>query len=333
MPLPSPKPSGSRVSMRITGVDFLLTFKCPSKCKHCSYRGGPERTGSLKLSDIKRYLREVTATQPLHSVGAHGGEPFLYFELLVQTMRNAKKLGVARTWVITNGFWAKNKTLAEERLTVLKEAGLKSITFSVDGFHREYVPFEDVKNGIEPALSVGFEKVWVDSYFLGSEDSNSFYNNLTKKTLRRLRNLGDIEINKREVDFEGRAAELLTKHVEPEQQTPTGRCLLPFWIGGTLRNPEVVEIDHEGNVTLCPGICIGNTKNRSLTRILQTYDSSTHPVLSIIAEEGPIGLLKVAKAKGFKEKKKFIDECHLCYEMRRLLRPYYPDHLSSSTCY
>ena len=319
--------------MRITGVDFLLTFKCTSKCKHCSYKAGPERTGSMKLSDAERYLEELTATQPLHSIGAHGGEPFLYFELLVQIMENARKLGVARTWVITNGFWAKTKTTAEERLTILKEAGLKSITFSVDGFHQEYISFENVKNGIEAAISVGFEKVWVDSYFLGSEDSDNFYNNLTKKALRSLEVMGNIEINKRQVDFEGRAAELLAKHVEPKQQTPAGRCPLPFWIGGTLKNPEVVEIDHEGNVTLCPGICIGNTKHRSLARILQNYNNRTHPILSIIAEEGPIGLLKVAKAKGFKQKQKFIDECHLCYEIRRFLRPYYPDYLSPSSCY
>ena len=318
--------------MQIKGVDFLLTFKCPSKCRHCSYKAGPERTGHMELIDAERYLKELTDTQPLQSIGAHGGEPFLCYELLKQIMENAKKLGVTQTWVITNGFWAKTNATAEEKLFQLQEAGLKSITFSVDGFHQEYIPFENVRKGIEAAVHVGFEKVWIDSYFLGQPDSNNFYNDLTRKALEDLETLGNVEINKRQADFEGRAAEL-TKYVEPKAEAPRGECPLPFWIGGDLKSPEVVEIDHEGNATLCPGICIGNTKRRSLTEILQDYDYRAHPILSIIVEDGPIGLLRTAKAKGFRRKQKFVDECHLCYEMRKFLRPYYPNDLAPSSCY
>jgi hypothetical protein len=287
----------------------------------------------MKLSDAERYLKELTGTQPLSSVGVHGGEPFLCFDLLLHIMEKAMKREIAHTWVITNGFWAETKTIARQKLRALKEAGLTTITFSVDGFHQEYIPFEDVKNGIEAAVDVGFEKVWVDSYFLGSEDSDSFHNRLTKKALEALEAISEIEINKRRVDFEGRAAELLAKQLAAKQQTPAGRCPLPFWIGGTLKNPDVVEIDYEGNVTLCPGICIGNTTRKSLPRILQEYDCSTHPILSIIAEGGPEGLLDVAKAKGLRPKGQFVDECHLCYEMRRLIRPYFPDYLAPPSGY
>ncbi|NIQ07156.1 MAG: hypothetical protein GWO20_15940, partial [Candidatus Korarchaeota archaeon] len=229
--------------------------------------------------------------------------------------------------------WAESKAIADKKLFQLKEVGLKSITFSVDGFHQEYIPFKNVKRGIEAASRIGFENVWVDSYFLGPENSSNFYNNLTKKSLESLGTLSNVKTNKRQADFEGRAAELLIEYVKPEAEIPKGKCPLPFWIGGDLRKPEVVEIDHEGNVTLCPGICIGNTRQKSLNAILQDYDCQTHPILSIIAEEGPIGLLSEARAKGFKRKQKFIDECHLCYEMRRFLRFYYPNHLAPSGCY
>lgn len=320
-------------TMQVKGVDFLLTFKCPSKCKHCSYKAGPERTGHMKLVDAERYLKELRGNQPLQSIGVHGGEPFLYFGLLKQILENAKKLRVNQTWVITNGFWAETKAIAERKLFELKEAGLESITFSVDGFHQEYIPFENVKKGIDAAVNIGFEKIWVDSYLLGPENSSNFYNNLTKKSLESLGTLSNVKINKRQVDFEGRAAELLIEYVEPKAEIPKGKCPLPFWIGGDLRSPEVVEIDHEGNVTLCPGICIGNTRRKSLNTILQDYDYRVHPILSIIAEEGPKGLLSAARAKGFKRKQKFVDECHLCYETRKFLRPYYPNHLAPSSCY
>ena len=318
--------------MKVKGGDFLLTFKCPSKCRHCSYKAGPERTGHMKTADAERYLKELTDTQPLKSIAVHGGEPFLYFKLLKHVMKTAKELKLSQTWVITNGYWAKTKTKAEKKLTELKNAGLTCITFSVDAFHQEYIPLETVKNGIEAAATVGFERVCVDSYFLASPNSDNPYDILTRKTLEKLGKIDNVEINKWQARIGGRAAEL-AKHLPPKPETPTGRCQLPFWIGGNLKNPEAIEIDCEGNVTLCPGISIGNAKHQSLAQILQNYNYRDHPILSIITEEGPIGLLKIAKAKGFKENQKFVNECHLCHETRKFLRPHYPTHLAPASCY
>ena len=318
--------------MRVKNVDFLLTFKCPAKCKHCSYKAGPEREGQMKLADAENYLEELTDTHPLQSICAHGGEPFLHLELLKGIMKMAKELGIPRTWVITNGYWAKTKTIAKKKLAELRNGGLSCITFSVDAFHQEYVSLETVKNGIEAAKSVGFEKVCVDSYFLMCPGSGNSYDVATRASLESLRELDNVNINTYQVRFKGRAAEL-ANHVKGKTQVPKGKCQLPFWIGGDLKSPEAIEIDCEGNVTLCPGICIGNTRKQSLIRILQNYDYHSHPILSIIAEEGPIGLLKTAIAKGLRKDMKFVDECHLCYEMRKLLRPYYPRCLAPAECY
>ncbi|MBA7595944.1 hypothetical protein ES703_02911 [subsurface metagenome] len=68
--------------MHVNGADFLLTFKCPSQCKHCSYKAGPERNGIMDLKDAERWLSELKETQPIKSLTAHGGEPFIYFEIL-----------------------------------------------------------------------------------------------------------------------------------------------------------------------------------------------------------------------------------------------------------
>jgi len=319
--------------MKVKSADLLVTFKCPSKCKHCSYKAGPERNGHMRLEDVEMYLQDLAETQPLQSVGAHGGEPFLCFELLKGIMEKARALGIHRTWVITNGYWAKDKSVAKGKLTELKEAGLTRITFSVDGFHQEFIPLKNTINGIYAATSLGFDRICVDAYFLDEPNISNFYDNLTRKGLENLEKLGDVEIHRRRIGFEGRAAAELAKYVNPKTEIPQGRCQLPFWIGGNLENPEGIEIDFEGNVTFCPGICIGNTKTKLLTRILENYDVAEHPILSVIAEEGPVGLLKMAIAKGYIRRKEFIDECNLCYEMRRFLRPYYPHHLSPEACY
>ena len=108
---------------------------------------------------------------------------------------------------------------------------------------------------------------------------------------------------------------------------------MPFWIEGDLQNPETIEIDCEGNVTLCPGISIGNTNIQSLTKIIRDYKADKHPILCIISNEGPIGLLKLAEKHGFERDRKFVNECHLCYELRRYLQPFYPYSLAPESCY
>ncbi|MCW4043026.1 MAG: radical SAM protein [Candidatus Bathyarchaeota archaeon] len=319
--------------MQLKSLDFLLTFKCPSKCKHCSYRAGPDRTGFIDLEQAEKWLTELIEIQPLQSITVHGGEPFLYFKVLKGIFKKAKEFGIQERWVITNAYWAETEEVAEKKLSELKEAGLKCITFSVDAFHQEYIPIETVKTGIKVATKIGFEKVAVDSYILGMEDLNNEYNIMTRYATSHLKDFTNVRFAKFPVDLEGRASDYLVDFVEPSSKIPDGKCQFPFWLGGDLKNPEGIEIDFQGNVTLCPGICIGNAKSQSLIDILENYSYDEHPIIQIIAEDGPIGLLRLAKEKGYREDKKFINECHLCYEMRRFLQPYYPEFLAPSSCY
>ena len=285
----------------------------------------------MKLEDVERYLTEVTNAYPLHSITVHGGEPFLYFERLKHVVKTAKYLDISRRGVITNSYWAKTKGIAEKKLQELKKAGLTHITFSVDAFHQEFIPLENVVNAITSATNINFD-IWIDSYFITDINADNFYNNKNREILKKLEEMDILNIKKYVVSFEGRGADL-AKYGEVKDGIPSGKCPLPFWIGGDLTAPTTVEIDWEGNVTLCPGICIGNTRTHPLVEILQNYNCSTHPILSKIFDEGPKGLLKIAVAKGFKQDIIFVNECHLCYELRKFLRPFYPQFLAPSSCY
>jgi len=319
--------------MQLKWIDFLLTFKCPSKCKHCSYRAGPDRTGFITLEEAEKWLTDLSKTQVLQAITVHGGEPFLYFRILKGILKKAKELNIKERWVITNAYWAENEEIAEKKLIELKEAGLKCITFSVDAFHQEYIPIDKVKTGIEAATKIGFDKVAVDSYILGGEDSNNEYNIMTRYAISHVKDIKNIRLAKFPLDLEGRAPDYLVDFLEPSIKIPDGKCQFPFWLEGDLKNPEGVEIDHEGNVTFCPGICIGNAKDESLSDIIENYNYRNHPIIKVIAEEGPIGLIELAKERGYKEDQKFINECHLCYDMRRFLHPYFPEKLAPASCY
>jgi len=271
--------------------------------------------------------------QPLTSLTIHGGEPFLNFELLTAILNKATVLDIKQRWVITNGFWATNKLIAEEKMRRLKDAGLLCITFSVDAFHQEYTPLENVKIGLDAAVRIGFDTIVVDSYFVGSENTENEFNASTYRLINSLQVYDTVHFSQYPVAFAGRAADNLVECVSSSTELPSGKCQFPFWLGGDLKNPEGIEIDFEGNVTLCPCLCIGNAVNHPLTELIDDYDFSEHPLIRVLAEQGPSGLLPLAKAKGYKDNRRFINECHLCYEMRKFLRNYHPDELAPANCY
>jgi MoaA/NifB/PqqE/SkfB family radical SAM enzyme len=280
-----------------------------------------------------QWLTEIAATQPLNSVTLHGGEPFLYFDVMRAILSKARALNVEHRWVITNGFWAQSSDVAMKKLRTLKKTGLTAITFSVDAFHQEYVSLDRVRTGIEIAAYFGLDKVAVDSYFLFTENNENSYNIQTRKSLESLNMVSNVEFNKFAASFEGRAAQFLVKQDFIEGKMPDGKCGPPSWLGNSLKDPRTIEIDYEGNITLCPGICIGNAKKQPLTEIIRQYDYERHPIIRIIVEKGPIGLFELAESKGYKGTQRFVNECHLCYEMRKYLHTQYPRYLAPQGCY
>ncbi len=318
--------------MHIKNVDFLLTFKCPAECQHCSYKAGPKRTGYIKQKEATEYLKVLTNNQTLQSVWVHGGEPFLYFDCLKHIIKEADQLGVPRNGVITNSYWAKDEKVATKKLESLKKVGLTAITFSADFFHQEFVPIKYVRNALISAIDVGFVTIYVDSYFVDDITTENYLNQITKNNLKLLEDIEGVEFHKYPMSVEGRGIDLM-EYLKLKTVLPSGRCPTPFWIDGDLREPETIEIDSEGNVTLCPGICIGNTNIQSLTKIKNYYDIENHPVLSIVWSKGPIGLLKIAEEHGYQLNQQFFNECHLCYELRRFLQPIYPYSLTPKECY
>ena len=319
--------------MQVRGASFLITFRCPSKCEHCVYNAGPEQEGHIKVNDAEKWLSELVETQRFEWLTLHGGEPLLYLDEMKAILRMAKELEVPRRGAITNGYWAKTPLIAIKTLKELTDAGLNRITFSVDGFHQRYVDIRNVKLGIEAAISIGIDRVWVDSYYLESIDSENMYDKLTKSALKEVQGMNGVEYSLHPVDYEGRGANSLLSYAKMSSKIPGGKCVLPYWLEGDLQNPKVIEVDFEGNITLCPGICIGNAKTNSLSAILSNFAFTNHPIIHILVEEGPIGLHRLATQHGFEPGSKFVNECHLCFEMRRLLHEHYPNHLAPTRYY
>ena len=312
-----------------------MTFNCTAECKHCSYRASPKRKGVIEVNEAKNYLEQIISISDLKGITVHGGEPFLYHEELKEIIKKAKNLKIPARGVITNSYWAISEKKTRELLEEMKKVGLNQITLSGDSFHQEFIPVANVKRSIKIAAEIGIQEIWVDSYYLGGKEEINSYNTRTEEILaelHKIKDLTNVEFNGYPLSLHGRAT-TLTNNVEKRKTEDLTECNLPYWIGSSLADPETIEIDYEGNVTLCPGISIGNAKKEPIINILESYDVYAHPILSRLHEGGLLNLLELAEEKGFAKEKYYVDNCHFCYEMRKFLRPFYQDYLSPMRCY
>ncbi len=309
-----------------TGLDLILTYQCPSRCRHCMYHARPGNAPSISSEAVESCLE----FPDFQSISIHGGEPLLFPEEVFSMLELARNNGIDDNWLITNGFWGEGRERAKETLTVLRESGLANICFSVDAFHQEWIPFAAVLTCLEEALSFDFTTVSVDAYFLEGRDADNPWDRKTSELLTCILHPG-VEVNERGLTFYGRGSGL-TEGLDKER-LPGGRCSPPFWLGPSLESPHTVELDPYGNVTLCPGIRIGDAYEEPLPTTLADYDYRDHPILKVIVEDGPIGLVDLAENLSIKYPEQYVDECHMCYELRRLLRPHYKEGLGPSRCY
>ena len=78
-----------------------------------------------------------------------------------------------------------------------------------------------------------------------------------------------------------------------------------------------MHIDPLGFVHLCQGLVLGNAWQRALVDIMSQYDPRQHPICGPLLKAGPAGL---ARAFRVRHVATYVDECHLCYDVRRRLR-------------
>lgn len=85
----------------------------------------------------------------------------------------------------------------------------------------------------------------------------------------------------------------------PTQTVLPAKCTLLDYLGTDIRAPRMVEIHPGGWVNLCAGLALGNAHQRPLDEILAEYDPDAHPLIGVLAREGPSGLLKLAQRHGY----------------------------------
>jgi hypothetical protein len=297
--------------MRLTGIHFLLSYRCTDECDHCFVWGSPVARGTFTLAQIRDVLRQGTELGTVETVYFEGGEPFLFYPIMIQGLREAAERGFKRG-IVTNSYWATSVEDAVQWLRPIAEIGVDDLSLSSDLFHGEAMMTQAARFGIEAARQLG-----IPQYLSVIEIPEGCHTYTPAEK-------GE-PITGGQVRFRGRAVAKLTEGVPRQPWTEFIECP-----DEDFRDPRRVHVDAYGHVHLCQGLLLGNLWKQPLKGIVASYDPATHPIIGPLVEGGPAALVE---RYGLPHEDTYIDACHICYLARDQLRTRFPTYLAPATVY
>lgn len=291
----------------LTSLHLLLTYRCTFACDHCFVFAGPRAEGAFTIAQLRDLLAQAARVDGVTGIYFEGGEPGLYYSLLRAGIRAARESGFS-AGIVTNAYWALSEEDASDWLRPLMDAGLTSLDISDDDLHYPEANAVPVRHARTAAEWLGLacsplprKRPFIET----GEDGQP-------------RVSGGVK-------FRGRAAERMTANLPRQPAETFTRC--PF---ETLDDPGRVHIDPFGWVHLCQGLTLGNYLRTPLPELLAGYRAAEHPICGPLITGGPAAL---AAAFGISGEDGFVDACHLCYTVRKALRPRFPEWLAPAQVY
>jgi MoaA/NifB/PqqE/SkfB family radical SAM enzyme len=292
--------------MKLEGLHILLTYQCTCECDHCFVWGSPWQTGTLTFAQIEQML-EQAKDAGVESIYFEGGEPFLYYAILVQAVRKATNMGFS-VGIVTNAYWANSVADAEAWLRPF--AGrLADLTVSSDLFHCSESMGERPQNALVAAKWLNIPTGMIS---IAQPDIDPH------ETHGQIQDAGAVM-------YRGRAVEKLVVKADFHRWESFDQC--PH---EDLREPGRVHLDPLGNLHICQGIVIGNLFQKSLKQICNEYDADAHPICGPLLEGGSAAL---ASEYNVPHSLHYADACHMCYEVRQALRSRFPAVLCPDQMY
>lgn len=296
----------------LTGIHLLLTYTCNLECDHCFVYSSPQAKGTFTLNQISRIFKELVKIGTVEWVYFEGGEPFLFYPLMVEGIKIARDRGF-KVGVVTDSYWATTEADAEVWLRPLFELGVSDLSLSDDLFH-----FEDEKENPAKHALVAAKRLGMLANVIRIERP------MIEESKNRRQTRGEPIVGGSAM-LRGRAVEKLTKDLPTTWWQDFTEC--PY---EDLRNPKRVHLDPYGNVSLCQGLSMGNMWQTPLSELVKNFDCASHPICKPLVEGGPALL---AREYGEKHDDRYVDACHFCYSLRLALLDRFPQYLAPRQVY
>jgi MoaA/NifB/PqqE/SkfB family radical SAM enzyme len=295
--------------MQLTGLHLLLTYQCNFECEHCFVWGSPWQTGTMTLKQIRHIVQQAKELGTVEWFYFEGGEPFLYYPIMLAGIREAAQAGF-KTGIVTNSYWASELEDAVEWLRPF--AGwIHGLSISSDLYHFSEKQSQQAKHARAAAEELG---IALDVIQVAEPEATTV-----------AAAVGQLPPGESGLMCRGRAAQKLVERATCQPWTQFTEC--PY---EDLREAGRVHVDPFGHLHICQGISVGNLFESPLTRICEQYDPDSHPITGPLLAGGPAELVR---QYGLAHKEEYADACHLCYEARVALRERFPEVLVPDQMY
>ena len=297
--------------MKLKGVHFLLTYRCDLECDHCFVWGSPKARGVFSIEQIKNILVEGKKLGTVGCVSLEGGEPFLYYPIVIRAVEEAVKLGF-RVEILSNCYWASCPDNARIWLLPIAKARNVELGLSSDLYHGETWQTEEVENATKAAKELNIKVGILSIKYPKAKDSCPS-------------RIEGAKVGLYELMYKGRATIKLAQEADKRSWREFTEC--PY---EDLVDPERVHVDPLGYVHVCQGISIGNAWQKPFSEIIEEYNAYDNPIVEPLIRGGPVALVEKF---GLSHEEVYADACHLCYDARCTLRKKYPDILGPDQMY
>jgi hypothetical protein len=262
----------------------------------------------MTLHTVRHILQEAQETGTVKWIYFEGGEPFLYYAVMLRGVREAVALGF-QVGIVSNSYWATEIEDATEWLRPMTGL-IHDLSVSADAYHGSEESNQLAGNVRAAAESLGMP---VDAISIAQPQADGAPSS------------GQLPPGESEVMYRGRAVEQLA--VQANSRPWQGFTECPH---EDLRQPGRLHVDPFGNLHICQGISVGNLFQTPLRDICAAYDPDSFPVVGPLLEGGPAELVR---RYGLSHEEGYADACHLCYQARRALRQRFPQVLLPDQMY
>ena len=296
----------------MNGIHFLLTYACNFECDHCFLYCGPKSKGTFTIKQIRAVLEEAKKLGTIEWIYFEGGEPFLYYPIMLEGLRIARDMGF-KTGIVTNTYWSTSIEDAKLWIKPISELNISNFTVSDDLFH-----FEDLAESPASIAAKVAKKLGIPDQSICIEQPT------VEETTDKDQEKGAPVIGGGAM-FRGRAVETLIEGLPKRSWEELKSC--PY---EDLEDPGRVHVDSFGNVHICQGLSMGNMWKTPFSELLKNYDPEKHPICGPLLKGGPA---RLAREYGVEHEDSYVDECHFCYLTRLALIEKFPEYLTPKQVY
>lgn len=234
-------------------VEFLITFACTGRCKHCS-EGDHMASGEYIDSNAAvQVVYKLCNEYSIESLMTFGGEPLLYPDAVCKIHTAAREMNIPQRQLITNGFFSKDEESIKTVAMNLAQSGVNSILLSVDAFHQETIPLKPVKDFAKAVQAAGI-LLRAHPAWLVNINAKNLYNQQTHEILKEFESMGiaasegnNILPSGNALKYLGEYYDLSQEYISPYAENPRdvrSICISPNGdvLGGNIYRSVITDI-------------------------------------------------------------------------------------------